>query len=126
MTISAIKGKSINVGNTKVLIKNTGPGGLCFISNIKLPVGKDFILQFTTQLAGKKLRVYGYCVWMEIRDDNLYEYGVELILDEDGRSYLVKDLNKVQINMKNNILFDTGSCFSGSPRLFFKQFSDSR
>jgi hypothetical protein len=122
MTISAVKGKSINVGNTKVLIKNIGPGGLCFISNIKLPVGKDFTLQFTTQLAGEMLQVFGYCVWMEMREDNLYEYGVELILDENDRSHLVRKLNKVQISIRNNILYTTGSSFfPGSPRLFFRQ-----
>lgn len=49
-TIDKIKGKKINVGKTKILIKNIGPGGICFISNLKLPVKKDIALQFTMRL----------------------------------------------------------------------------
>ena len=72
MTILSIRGKNVNVGNTKVLIENMGPGGLRFISNIRFPVEKFFILQFTTELLGEKIKVYGYPVWGEKLENNLY------------------------------------------------------
>ena len=59
LTILEIKGRKVNVGNTKVLVKNIGPGGLCFISNIRLPVDENVILQFRTYLIGEEVRVYG-------------------------------------------------------------------
>lgn len=63
LTILEIKGRKVNVGNTKVLVKNIGPGGLCFISNIRLPVDENIILQFRTYLIGEEVRVYGCTVW---------------------------------------------------------------
>lgn len=63
LTILEIKGRKVNVGNTKVLVKNIGPGGLCFISNIRLPVDENIILQFRTNLIGEEVRVYGCTVW---------------------------------------------------------------
>jgi len=50
MTIREIKGRRLNIGETKILIKDIGPGGMRFISNIILPLEKDVILQFITQL----------------------------------------------------------------------------
>lgn len=62
MSILEINKKKINVGNTKVLVKNMGPGGLCFVSNIKLPVDRGIVLQFTQQLLGEEIIVRGYSV----------------------------------------------------------------
>lgn len=118
-TILELKGKKINVGNTKVLIKNIGPGGLCFISNIKFPVEREVVLQFTTELMEKEVKVYGSPVWVEEVDKNLYEYGVEYTLGENDRDELIKALNQVSVKMKNNIMFADGSFISGSFNKYF-------
>lgn len=120
MSILEIKGKKVNVGSTKVLIKNIGPGGLCFISTIRLPVDEGIILQFKTHLIGEEVRVYGCTVWSGEMDDNLFEYGVKFTFDENKRTDLVRVLNQVQIRMKNDILFADGSFISGSPYVYFK------
>ena len=120
MTVLEIKGKKVNVGNTKVLIKNIGPGGLCFISNIKLPVAKDFILLFKTNLLSKELKLTGYPVWAEETESNLYVYGIEFICDEKFRSQLIHDLHTIQIKMKNKSLFSEGSFVTTSPAVYFK------
>jgi diguanylate cyclase (GGDEF)-like protein/PAS domain S-box-containing protein len=120
LTILEINSKKVNVGNTKVLIKNIGPGGLCFISNIDLPVRRDIILRVTTELIGEELNVQGCSVWKKIQDDNLYEYGVEFSLDENERTNLIRILNNVQIKMKNNPLFADGSFVASSPSIYFK------
>ena len=57
MTIREIKGRKVDVGRTKILIKNIGPGGLCFLSNISLPIERDLILQFTTELLEEEIKV---------------------------------------------------------------------
>lgn len=124
MTILEIKGKKIDVGNTKVLVKDIGPGGLCFISNIKLPIVKDFIMLFKTELLGKELKLTGYPVWGGEKDSNLYTYGVEFILDENDRSLLIHDLNKIQIKMRKKSLFTDGSFVTVSPAIYFKQFNN--
>ncbi|WP_058485287.1 GGDEF domain-containing phosphodiesterase [Defluviitalea phaphyphila] len=119
LTIKEIKGKKVKVGNTKVLVQNIGPGGLCFISNIKLPVEKYFIIQFTTELIEKTIKVNGQLAWLEEIDDNLYKYGVEFIIDEKERYDLIKILNKVQIKIKKDILFSDGSFTNDSPKKYF-------
>lgn len=120
LTILDIKGKKVNVGNTKVLIKDIGDGGLCFISNIRIPIERDIVLQFTTQLIGKEIKIHGHSVWIEEIDDNLFEYGIEFTFDENKRTDLIDILNRVQIKMKNNILFADGSFISESPYFYFK------
>ena len=124
MTILTIRGKNVNVGNTKVLVENIGPGGLCFISNIRFPVERYFILQFSTQLIDENIKVYGYPVWAEEIDDNLYKYGIEFTIDENERMDLTKILNQVQIKMKNNILCAEGDFISISPNAYFKSQSE--
>ncbi len=121
MTIMNVKGKKINVGYTAVLIKNIGPGGLYFISNVKLPVQRDFILYFVTDILNKKLRVYECPVWMEERKDRLFEYGIEFTFDEKYRTLIIKELSQLQIKMKNDALFSEGSFTTISPKSYFKR-----
>ena len=123
LTILELKGKKLNIGNTKVLIKNIGPGGLCFISDIKFPIVKDIVLQYTTVLLGEKTIFYGKHVWSREMNNNLFEYGVKFTIDENERSNLIKTLNQVQIKMKRNGLFAEGSFISGSYTGYFS--SDS-
>lgn len=123
MTILEIRGKKLDIGNTKVLIKNMGPGGLCFISNVRFPAERGITLQFTTELLEEELKVDGCIVWAEEKKNNLYEYGVEFTIDENGRSDLIMELNKVQIKMRNNILFAEGSFTSDSYIQYFKKHS---
>lgn len=121
LTIKEIKGKKLNVGNTKVLVQNIGPGGLCFIANIKIPVDKHIILQFTMQLMGREIILTGYSVWLaEEINDYIYKYGVEFIIDEKDRDPLISLLNQVQIKMRKNILFADGSFTPASPLVYFK------
>lgn len=103
-----------------------GPGGLCFISNIKFPAEKDIVLQFTTELMGKELKVYGNPVWAREIDSELYEYGIQLneygvefTMDENDRQDLIRELNMAQIKMKKNELFVDGRFISGSYVQYF-------
>lgn len=121
MTILRVKGKKISVGNTKVLIKNMGPGGLCFISNMKFPMDREFIIQFTTQLLESDLKVYGCPVWAKEIEGDLYEYGVEFTFDENKRTELTGVLNQAQIKIRNNVLFAEGSFVQGSHKVYFEK-----
>lgn len=119
MTIINISGKNINVGNTKVLIKNMGPGGLSYISNIKLPIEKDINLLFLIQLLNKEMKIYGKLIWVDELHEDLYEYGVEFAMDENERGEIVRILNLVQIKMRKDILFAEGNFITESPFVYF-------
>jgi len=124
MTILEINGKRTHVGSTKVVVKDMGPGGLRFVSNIRLPIKRDLVLQFTTELLGKEIKVYGCPVWMEVVLEQLYEYGVEFTFDENDRMYLTGVLNQVQVKMRNNSKFVHGRFVSNPLIGYFKQVSD--
>jgi len=104
MEIWEVKGNKVNAGSTKVLIKDIGPGGLCFASDIKLPVKNYIILQFTFNLLEKEIKVKGYITRTREIRSNYIEYGVEFVMDENERVELIKILNQVQIKMKKNAL----------------------
>ena len=124
LTIKEIEGRPIDIGNSKILVKNIGPGGLCFIANIRLPLDKDFLVQFQTQVLEEDIKVNGKLVWDQELGDNLYRYGVEFVIDEDDRTYLIKILNEVQIRMKADILFTDANFTSLTPTVYFNRYSD--
>jgi|GEM_PF-321863 len=121
MTILEINGKRIKVGNTKSLIKNMGPGGLCFVANINLPIKKDLILQFNSELVSSPIRVYGTPVWKEEIDQGLVKYGLKFTFDENSRMELTGLLNKVQIRMRNDYGFNEGRFTTKSMKAYFHQ-----
>lgn len=122
LEVLEIKGRKVNVGNTKVLVKNIGPGGLCFVSDIKFPVRNEMILQFTFQLLEEEIKVRGNIVWSGKTKEDLYEYGVEFTIDENERVDLIRILNQVQIKIKKNILFSEGSFVPVSFNAYFKNY----
>lgn len=123
LTILELGGEDVDVGNTKVLIKNIGPGGLCFISNIKFPVQNDIILKFKTELVKKEIILYGNPVWTRVvsdREEKIHEYGIQFRITESEREDLIKTLNKVQIKMRKDPLFAEGDFVSVSYTNYFK------
>ncbi len=120
LTILEIAGKSVNIGNTKVLVKDIGPGGLCFVSNIRFPVEKKLLFKFVTNLIDKEMVFYGRAVWTEELPKKLYKYGIEFKIDNNEREVLFQDLNQVQLKMRNNILFDEGNFIDISYERYFE------
>ncbi|WP_170253946.1 EAL domain-containing protein [Acetobacterium paludosum] len=119
LKIVKIKDKKMNVGNTKILIKNIGPGGLSFISNIKFPLERDFTLQFETTLLNNTVKTNGCPVWMEEINDDFYQYGVKFLIDEEEREELMKILYEIQINKKKNTYFEDEHFTNDSPTIYF-------
>ena len=120
MTIAKIHGRKVKLGKSEVLIENIGLGGLRFLSELRLPVSKEIVLEFQTTILGQQIQVYGYVVWMKELLDDLYQYGVEFILDENGRMELAKILNKLAIQLKNKTFVPDSSFINISSYHFFK------
>lgn len=120
LTILGIKEKKMGVGNTKILIKDIGPGGLCFISDIQFPVEREFALQFETSLMDKKIKVYGTPVHIEELNDHLYQYGVKFTIDENLRDELTKILFEVQTKIKISTVFEDTSFIADTPAVYFR------
>ena len=60
MTVDEINEKKVQLGHTKVLVDNIGPGGLLFTSNIKLPEKAKFTLKFKVNILDEEL------IYMEV------------------------------------------------------------
>lgn len=101
MTILKMAGDDIDIGNTKSLIKNIGPGGLCFISNIRFPVEKNLVFKFSTNLVEKEIIVYGNPVWTD-EIDNLEESNDKKLL-----SLFLYSRNKIYSNCYRSCFFET-------------------
>jgi len=99
LTIIKIMEKKMNVGNTKILIKNMGPGGLCFISNIKFPIEQEFVLGFTASQFDRKIEAHGTPVWIEEIEQGFYQYGVDFTIDQNDREELSGILIDIQKNL---------------------------
>jgi hypothetical protein len=103
LTILKIKDRKMQVGYSKARIKNIGPGGLSFVSNIQFPLERDFTLKFTMTLLGKKLAVIGIPVWRQEADNKLFEYGVKFMMDQAEQEELLQTLFELQTKNEKNI-----------------------
>jgi diguanylate cyclase (GGDEF)-like protein/PAS domain S-box-containing protein len=102
MTIEEIENKRLNLGSSQVYIKDIGPEGLCFYSTLSLPVKKDIILKFKTELFFKEVIFKGYIVWSEEIDNVYHRYGVKFIVQEKEKELLIKVLNHLQVKLKKD------------------------
>ena len=53
MTLIRIHGRKVELGRTEVLVEDIGLGGLRFLSDIRLPVHRDIILEFENGDSGR-------------------------------------------------------------------------
>ena len=72
MRIKKIDARSVSTGESKVVIKDIGTGGLSFISFLDLPLNRSIYLEFDT-IYGK---INGYIVWRH-KSNAAIHYGVK-------------------------------------------------
>ena len=109
MTVQYLNNKHVNIGSSSILIENIGPGGLCYESQIKFPLNKDFVLGITTTILDHSLSFQGRNVWCKEVDNGLYQYGFEFTMEESERTDLVKLLNQLQVKYKKELLLPNGN-----------------
>lgn len=98
MTPVYVKGKEVTAGKTHVLVRNMGPGGFCFVSDLNLPVGKDIFLRIFKEIMEEKISALAYVVWMnEMEGNGLYEYGAEFDVNEHERANIQKLLMRYRL-----------------------------
>ena len=118
MTITSLGGKAVQVGMTKVLIEDIGPGGVRFTSNIKLPPRPDLILKLKTYILEQTLEVSGSIVWAN-EVDNLQQYGLKFTIKDKLRDSLTSLLNQFQVLIRNKTVSSTSSFLVTSKQQFF-------
>jgi len=121
MTLIRIYGRKVELGKTDVLIEDIGLGGLRFLSNIRLTVHRDIILEFETEILGETITLYGSVVWMKEARPGIFQYGLEFLLEESERPHLAKLLNKFAILLRKNPLVPDCSFVKIDYMDFFRQ-----
>lgn len=119
MTITSLGGKAVQLGMTKVLIEDIGPGGARFTSNIKLPPRPDLILKLKTYILEQTLEVSGSIVWSNEVDD-LQQYGLKFTIKDNLRDSLTSLLNQFQVSIRNKSITAHSSFLATSKRQFFR------
>lgn len=104
MTVVKIKGKSIELGKSEVLIEDIGLGGIRFISNIKLAVHPDIVLEIETTLLGKAVKMCGAIVWLREQQSGVFQYGLEFYMHENERTAMTRLLNDLAIQLRKSPL----------------------
>jgi hypothetical protein len=100
MSIVQIKDQRIESKETKVKVDNISAGGLKYLSDLKLPVSHEIVLEFKIALNKEPLTLIGYNVWRVDREEGDYEYGVLFTIDEILREKLSALVNKTAIIYK--------------------------
>jgi len=96
MTILSINGNKMVLGYTKILIKNISKGGLCFISNIRIPINIDVILKFKIKIFGQEVKIKGIPIWRDEVGENSYEFGVKFLVNEDQINILYEIIETLE------------------------------
>ncbi|WP_226037340.1 sensor domain-containing protein [Aquibacillus saliphilus] len=102
MSLATIRGRTMKLGKTEVLIEKIDHQGFIFLSTIHLPVRKDIILKFETKILNQDITMLGYIVWQQEKDD-LYQYGISCITDETAQVNLKHLLNEYKVKLTNNL-----------------------
>ncbi|SDM90477.1 PAS domain S-box-containing protein/diguanylate cyclase (GGDEF) domain-containing protein [Psychrobacillus sp. OK028] len=100
MTITRINGRMVDIGKTVVLIEDIGLGGLRFLTDLKLTVNLNIILEFETYLFGEPIKLLGSIVWMNEIKTDIYQYGLEYAFEESERAEFTPILNKLAIKLR--------------------------
>ncbi|MEI2401097.1 EAL domain-containing protein, partial [Paenibacillus phytohabitans] len=102
MTIVSFNGKAVSLGTTDVIVLDIGLGGLRFQSHLRLKPHDNILYKFRTTLIGKDITFNGTIVRFEEKEQDIFEYGVELQISEADRDELAQVLNKITLQMKQN------------------------
>ena len=121
MTPIKIHGRKVELGKTDVLIENIGLAGLGFLSDIKLPIHQDTLLQFESKILGNWIKIQGTIIRMHEAQEGIYQYGLSFSIDEDEQKFLSQLLNKFSNMLKKNQIITDCSFVQMDRYQFFKK-----
>lgn len=125
MTIVLVKGKTMEIGSTRVLIEDIGAGGLRFLSHLKMPASDQLVLQFATDLCGESLKMYGHVVRTLPWETDYYEYAVRFTMDEEQHLQINRLVNRLAIRYRQKRGASEGRFWKGERVAFLKELAQT-
>ena len=92
--------------------------GYAFLSNVKLPIGTEMLLKFQLKIMNSKLTLYGKIVCGSEKE-RIHQYEIELIIEEKNRDFLIKQLDRLYLELNNDPLLEGHSFITESPEDYF-------
>lgn len=93
LRIEAADGYPVHSKECPVLVVSLSPSGLRFITHLRFPVASNYRLGIELQLLQVQLELKGCIKWRTV-DENLYEYGLQLIQSDTEKDLLSKLLHE--------------------------------
>lgn len=121
MTILTFRRQKVSLGSTEVLIIDISPGGLRFMSHLRLPEQEEIVYNFSTNLDHTSLHVSGKIVWATEQYPGIFEYGVELTISERERNELIQVLFRIMPKLRDNPFFNEGNFINLDPIVYLKK-----
>lgn len=101
MTIHRIGDDEVEIENVKVLLDNLGLDGVCFTSNIHLPIIKDIHVALRTELYGQHLQLQGHLLWVKDCMFGTYQYGMQCEPTEEVKRHLTSLIRQLDQDVVN-------------------------
>lgn len=124
MTIVLIKGKTMEIGSTSVLIEDLAGGGLRFLSHLKMPANDQLVLQFETLIGEEKIKMYGHIVRTNSWEESFYEYAVRFTMEEAQHTEINRLVNRLAIRLRNRKGINDDRYFKGDRCQFLREQAD--
>jgi hypothetical protein len=123
LTISQFHSKTLSLGYTDILIEDIGPGGLRFLSNLKLPENSQILYRFKVLIMQREWELEGRIVWKEELSYPVFEYGVEFRIDETLRVDLTQALHDLLVQARSDVASTGCDYYTGDVVAYFKSLS---
>lgn len=85
-------GKQLTNSMTIVHLQNISQDGLCFVSNLQLPIQPNYLVEFRMVISKVQLIVHGRILWQSVNGDE-YIHGVVFVCSEAMRSLIIGVMN---------------------------------
>ncbi|NIK78341.1 hypothetical protein FHS15_003479 [Paenibacillus castaneae] len=85
-------GRQLTSSTTTVLMQNISQNGLCFISNLQLPIQPNYLVELRMSISNVQLIVRGRILWQSLTGDQ-FVHGVLFICSDAMRSLIIGVMN---------------------------------
>ena len=105
ISIARIGNRRVFSNAARVRILDISPGGVRFVSSLKLPVDSSVILEAVLQLEESEYCLKGFIVHTICSEVNEYEYGMKFLEPDPQLRETLKELfNRISIRQNRHII----------------------
>ncbi|MBD2867950.1 PilZ domain-containing protein [Paenibacillus arenilitoris] len=97
LRLTGINGQLLTNATTKVRLLNMSPDGLCFASDLQLPIQSNYLAEFRLCISKVHLNVRGRIVWRSV-ENGQHVHGVEFQCTDTLRSLIIGVMNQELID----------------------------